>query len=101
MNPNIDLGRSFEKFKMEVLNVYITSKKFIVNTYDGVFEIKRNEFDEWVTDEQKREWIEVTPDYDGEPKETSGTMSWRQYYGSKDFYKDVAEYILLNNLKPL
>lgn len=85
---------------MEILNVYITQKKFIVSTYEGVVEINRNDFDEWATDEQKREWIEVTPDYDGEPKESTGRMSWREYYGSSYFYKDVAEFIELKKLEP-
>lgn len=86
---------------IEVVNVYITKKIFIVNTYDGVYELKRNDFDEWATDNECREWLSVIPGHDGEPVEDRGTLPWREYYKSDRFNKDVAEFILKHDIKPI
>lgn len=86
---------------MEVLNVYVTTKKFIVSIYEGVVEIKRSDFEEWADEEQKREWMEVTADHRGEAVENEGTLPWREYFKSKTFWHDVGQYIDLKHLKPL
>ena len=74
----------------KVINVVLQDEREIV--------INRREFEQWLEDRGRLEFIYVMPDHTFEPKETTGTMSFESYWGEWDAYNDLYDYIIVKNM---
>jgi len=74
----------------KVINVVLQDEREIV--------INRREFEQWLEDRGRLEFIYVMPDHTGEPKEIEGIMSVKSYWGEWDAYGDLYDYIIINNM---
>jgi hypothetical protein len=56
--------------------------------------VNRNAFEKWVDDNNKRDWIHDTSNYRGEHEQSSGTMTWDDYYDNDKYVcEDLNDYI--------
>ena len=74
----------------KVINVVLQDEREIV--------INRREFEQWLEDRGRLEFIYVMPDHTGEPKEQSGVMSFESYWGEWDAYGDLYDYIIVKHM---
>lgn len=79
---------------MTIESVYRSNSVMNIHTEEGEdYCFKRDHFEEWIDEQGKRDWIEVTPDHRGEPDEKTGTYTWSIYNKLERSEADIKEYI--------
>ncbi len=87
---------------MYIDRIVFTPRYITIESDKGeYYPIKRSDFEDWATDNQKREYCgsEFDPALDG-PNEDSGIYAWEVYYALERFEQDIADYISINKLIP-
>ena len=83
--------------KSFAINHYFRGPVFIDVQIEGrekTLSIRRNDFEKWLQDTDRLEWINVTADHNGEPVEKTGVMTLAEYWDGDYINEDIIEYII-------
>lgn len=66
----------------QISHFYRSSKWIVVyiRGQQASYNVNREDFEQWLERTDRLEWINVTPDYSGEPVEETGTYTMKEYW---------------------